>query len=56
MADTTERLILELQAKISKYNADILDAAKKTEAFQFAVDTGTDFAVDTAGNKALGRV
>lgn len=34
MANTTEKLILELQAKIAKYNRDILDATKKTEQFQ----------------------
>jgi len=34
MADTTERLILELQAKIEKYNANIIKAAKETEKFQ----------------------
>jgi tape measure domain-containing protein len=34
MATTTEKLILELQAKISKYNANIIDATKKTKKFQ----------------------
>jgi len=34
MATTTEKLILELQARIEKYNRDILDATKKTVTFQ----------------------
>jgi hypothetical protein len=43
-------------ALISSVTISSTEGFELNLAFQFAVDTGADFAVDTATNKALGRV